>query len=255
MDSEKINQADREFVEKLDHLRTRLSERQAGAERKKKIFGPPGILVVVVLVAAGLGTRHFLQGPTAPPAALAPEAAGTAAPIAGTADRPPGDTPDSGKAVAAQQTGTTVEPPSDTPQAPALPPQAAAPVPDAPPAANSLPAQAAGPTDTIRVASAVVCSGIRRHHPMDETGVFQISPATRAFVWTDVRTASPPMRIEHIYYLNGVRYCAVPLEIRYPRMRTWSSVMLQQTDLSGDWRVDIRSGGDILKTVHFNVLE
>lgn len=90
---------------------------------------------------------------------------------------------------------------------------------------------------------------------MDETGVFQISPATRAFVWTDVRTASPPMRIEHIYYLNGVRYCAVPLEIRYPRMRTWSSVMLQQTDLSGDWRVDIRSGGDILKTVHFNVLE
>lgn len=248
MDSEKINRADREFVEKLDHLRTRLSERQAGSKRKKKIFGAPGILVVVFLVAAGLGTRHFLQGRTAPPAALAPEAAGTAAPIAGTADRPPGDTPGSGKAVAAQQTETTIEPPPGAPQA-------AAPVPDAPPAANSLPTQAAGPTDAIRVASAVVCSGVRRHHPRDEIEVFQIAPATRAFVWTDVRTASPPMRIEHIYYLNGVRYCTVPLEIRYPRMRTWSSVMLQQTDLSGDWRVDIRSGGDILKTVRFSVLE
>jgi hypothetical protein len=255
MDSEKINRADREFVEKLDHLRTRLSERQAGAKRKKKIFGAPGILVAVFLVAAGLGTRHFLQGRTAPPAALAPEAAGTAAPIAGTADRPPGDTPGSGKAVAAQQTETTIEQPPDAPQAHPLPPQAAAPVPDAPPAANSMPAQAAGPTDAIRVASAVVCSGVRRRHPRDEIKVFQISPATRAFVWTDVRTASPPMRIKHIYYLNGVRYCAVPLEIRYPRMRTWSSVMLQQTDLRGDWRVDIRSGSDILKTVHFSVLE
>jgi hypothetical protein len=255
MDPEKIDRADREFVEKLDHLRTRLGERQAGAKRKKMFFGPLGIPILVLLVAAGLGTRHYLQRRTLPPTVLAPETAATADPIGGKADRPPAAPSESGKATVAQRTETTIEPPPAATQASPLPTQVAAPVPDAPPAADNMPAHAAEPTDATRVASAVVCSGVRRRRPQDEKKIFQISPNTRAFVWTDVRAASPPLLMEHIYYLDGMRYCAVPLEIRYPRMRTWSSVMLQQTGLSGDWRVDIRCGGRILKTVHFSVLE
>jgi Protein of unknown function (DUF2914) len=208
-----------------------------------------------LLVAAGLGTRRFLQRRTASPAAPASETAGTTAPIGDIADQPPINHGETGMAAVAQRTGTTVEPPPAAPEAGPLPPQAAAPAPDAPPATNNMPTQAVEPTDATRVASAVVCSGVRRRRPRDEKNLFQISPTTRVFVWTDMRAASPPSLVEHIYYLNGRRYCAVPLEIRYPRMRTWSSVTLQQTGLSGDWRVDIRCDGRILKTVIFSVLE
>jgi Protein of unknown function (DUF2914) len=254
MDPEKIDRLDREFIEKLDCLRIRLTERQAGATRKKIFFGPFGLLILVLIVAVGLYTRRFLQKPTAPPATLAPQTAGPAAPIVGRGDRLPADPPESGKGLAAQPAETTIQPP-DGQRSPLPPSPTAAPVPDAVPAAGNMPAQAAEPGDAIRVASTVVCSGVHRRRPSDEKKVFQISPTTRAFVWTDVRAASVPHLIEHIYYLNGMLYCKVPLEIRFPRMRTWSSVALQQTGLSGDWRVDIRCEGRILKSIHFGVLQ
>lgn len=251
MNPDKINRADRAFAEKLGRLRTRLTERQAGEKSTKKFTGLFKTLILVSFLAVGVGIYIFSNRRPVPPVAVAPKTA--AAPTAGVAARPTAIQPDSVKPMAAQRTEPTLEPPQNAPQPQTVPSPAAADVPAPQPQVNSSLPEVSEPVGDIRVASVVVCSGVRHRRPMGEQAVFQISDTSRAFVWTDVRSDSRPILIEHIYYLNGVRYSEVPLKILYPRMRTWSYVTLRKADLNGDWRVDITFNGRVLKTVHFSV--
>ena len=71
----------------------------------------------------------------------------------------------------------------------------------------------------------------------------------------DVRSEKPPFQLRHVYYLNDRRYCVVPLDIRYPRMRTWSTVSLEYPTQAGKWRVDVETReGEVLSQVEFSVV-
>jgi hypothetical protein len=128
-DPEKIDQADRAFMEKLERLRTRLAERQAGQKSKKIFSGLFKTLIPVLLLAAGLGSYIFFNRRTAPPAAVAPRPADSATSTAGLAARPTTVQPKGGKPVAAQRMETALAPPQNPPQPRTLPAQASAGVP------------------------------------------------------------------------------------------------------------------------------
>ena len=75
-------------------------------------------------------------------------------------------------------------------------------------------------------------------------------------VWMKVLSKKPPFTLTHVYYLNGQKYCEVPLAIRYHRMRTWSSVSLRSPDHIGKWRVDvIAENGTTLDQIAFTVVK
>ncbi len=108
-------------------------------------------------------------------------------------------------------------------------------------------------TQDIELVSAVVCDGVRDRLHLDEKDTFDMTHAPRAYVWMEVRSLAQPFVIKHIYYLNGRKYCEVPLDITFPRMRTWSYVTIGQADLAGAWTVEIIYNDRILKTVDFQV--
>jgi hypothetical protein len=105
----------------------------------------------------------------------------------------------------------------------------------------------------IELVSAVVCDGVRDRQHLDEKDRFDMTHAPRAYVWTEVRSRAQPFVIKHVYYLNGLTYCEVPLEITFPRMRTWSYITLSKADQVGAWTVEITYNDRILKKVAFQV--
>ncbi|MEZ4551351.1 MAG: DUF2914 domain-containing protein [Desulfobacterales bacterium] len=111
------------------------------------------------------------------------------------------------------------------------------------------------PGGSIRIAGITVSQNVRNKQPVSrKTEVFH-QTGRKAYVWMDVRSEKPPFELRHVYYLNDRRYCVVPLDIRYPRMRTWSTVSLEYPTQIGQWRVDVETReGEILSRVEFSVV-
>ena len=106
----------------------------------------------------------------------------------------------------------------------------------------------------LQISKYSVCSEIKNKNPKAEKNIFHLNQDKYAFVWVEVWAESFPTHINHVYYLNNKKYCTVPLEIKYIRMRTWSKITLNNSDQKGLWRVDIvAANGTILKQVAFEV--
>jgi hypothetical protein len=105
----------------------------------------------------------------------------------------------------------------------------------------------------ITVVSTVACEAVHDRQPMVERAVFSTVDSPRVYVWMEVQSKSQPFVLKHNYYLNGKKYTEVPLQIKHPRMRTWSYVTIDKTDCIGNWRVEIVHNDSILKTVEFQV--
>lgn len=113
----------------------------------------------------------------------------------------------------------------------------------------------ASPNTGIRIAEMVTCQGVQNRQPVDRKNVFSIKEGAKPYVWMDVRSQNTPYTLRHFYYLNDRRYCVVPLEIRYPRMRTWSTITLQYPTQTGKWRVDVVTRQeDVIARVDFLVV-
>ena len=111
----------------------------------------------------------------------------------------------------------------------------------------------------LRIAGCFICSGIKNKTPQGlkkgTKKIFYINQDKSAFVWTEIRTESFPAIIYHTYYLNGEKKYTVPLKIKYPRMRTWSKITLNNETKAGLWKVEISlKDGTILKQVEFEVV-
>jgi len=119
---------------------------------------------------------------------------------------------------------------------------------------SEIPMQPALETD-IRIADIAACQGVKNKKAVSRQNVFSLQEGAKPYVWMDVRSKKTPYPLRHVYYLNGRRYCVVPLEINYPRMRTWSNVTLRHRNEAGQWRVDVITGkGEILSQVQFTVV-
>ena len=111
----------------------------------------------------------------------------------------------------------------------------------------------------LRIAGCFLCSDIKDKMPQGlkkgTKKIFYINQDKSAFVWTEIRTESFPAIIYHTYYLNGEKKYTVPLKIKYPRMRTWSKITLNNETKAGLWKVEISlKDGTILKQVEFEVV-
>ncbi len=106
-----------------------------------------------------------------------------------------------------------------------------------------------------RIADLATCQGVKNKQPVVRQNIFSLRNGVTPYVWMDVRSETTPYKLRHVYYLNGRRYCEVPLAIHYPRMRTWSNVSLRHPYETGQWRVDVVTGsGKTLSRIEFTVV-
>jgi hypothetical protein len=111
------------------------------------------------------------------------------------------------------------------------------------------------PQGGVRIAGITVCQDVQNKQPVSPKITFSLAQGAKPYVWMDVRSEKPPFELRHVYYLNDRRYCVVPLDIRYPRMRTWSTVSLAYPTQVGKWRVDVETReGEILSRTAFSVV-
>ncbi len=76
----------------------------------------------------------------------------------------------------------------------------------------------------------------------------------KLYFWTLVTGAEEPAEVTHTWYFNDEKAGEVPLSIKYPRMRTWSSKTIPEK--TGTWRVEVKdSSGNVLKEASVSITE
>jgi len=97
--------------------------------------------------------------------------------------------------------------------------------------------------DGIRIAKIVACQKVENKQYVSPGTEFSIQEGSRpeVWVWMDVRSDKSrlPYLLRHEYYFNDQKYAAVVLDVKYPRMRTWSNITLDHEKYAGDWRVEV----------------
>ncbi|MDZ7830505.1 MAG: DUF2914 domain-containing protein [Desulfobacterales bacterium] len=112
---------------------------------------------------------------------------------------------------------------------------------------TEIPNKAAEPKkkglDGIRIAKIVACQKVENKQYVSPGTEFSIQEGSRpeVWVWMDVRSDKSrlPYLLRHEYYFNEQKYAAVVLDVKYPRMRTWSNITLDHEKYAGDWRVEV----------------
>ncbi|MBU0993128.1 MAG: DUF2914 domain-containing protein [Proteobacteria bacterium] len=119
----------------------------------------------------------------------------------------------------------------------------------------SLPAQPVKKREkNIYVVESAVCKRLKGRNPVGNQDVFYVGQDRCSIVWTEIRSKKLPALLKHVYYLNGEKYCEIPLAIKYPRTRTWSKITLKNEQQVGSWQVDvIEESGRILTHMAFDV--
>jgi Protein of unknown function (DUF2914) len=238
MEPSNIDAADREFARKVQRLRSELSGRQqthAIRLLRRRRYLPALLLTTLAAIVAGGLIYDANRQPKGLPGIVGPSAVGADPPPAIRSSLPALKTP-------------TPPLPLVMAQSDALEPKESL---------QPVPAAAAAPPDADvkapKLASVVVCQGVRDHEPIGVRDRFDLADQPRVYVWMEAYAKDPPVVIKHIYYHNGRKYCEVPLEIRYPHMRTWSYVTLGKPNLAGSWSVEIALDGRVLKKASFQV--
>jgi len=101
----------------------------------------------------------------------------------------------------------------------------------------------------LGVEKAVVATGVENREPVGVAKEFDASVG-QVYCWTRVISATVPTTIKHVWYVDNQKVFEIPLDIKYPRTRTWSS----KTIKPGNWRVDVTDeSGTVLTSVSFTV--
>lgn len=99
-----------------------------------------------------------------------------------------------------------------------------------------------------------VCSDVRARQCVSPQSSFSLQQRRNPHFWMDVRSNSVPYELKHVYYREGQKYVEVPLEIQYPRMRTWSYITLGDSTPPGLWHVQIETdNGTVLGRAEFTI--
>ncbi len=107
-----------------------------------------------------------------------------------------------------------------------------------------------------RISGLLTCSSIDSRTCAGRRSVFALDEDIKPHVWMEVHSESVPYILKHVYYHEGQKYCEVPLQIKFPRMRTWSNITLGGSRFKGSWRVEIvTEDGSILDQTAFRVVD
>ncbi len=106
-----------------------------------------------------------------------------------------------------------------------------------------------------KIARKSVCSDVQDHECVAPLSRFSLDEKTKPYFWMEVHSDSVPYVLKHVYYREGRKYTEVPLEIRHPRMRTWSKITLNNPEQAGSWRVQIETeDGVVLGSGEFQIV-
>jgi len=102
---------------------------------------------------------------------------------------------------------------------------------------------------TIQVEKIALGTSLESRELVGEATEFDVS-AGRIYCWTKITSENVPTTIKHVWYADAETAAEVPLNIKYPTTRTWSSKAIW----AGKWRVDVVSEtGDVLASTDFTV--
>jgi hypothetical protein len=111
------------------------------------------------------------------------------------------------------------------------------------------------PGPSIEIAKLVSCAGVQDRQYVSPQNVFSLQKVSKPVVWMTVLTDKPPFTLTHVYYHNDKKYAEVPLEVTYPRMRTWSRLTLSHAYQTGQYRVEVvTDAGDVLAEIAYTVV-
>ncbi len=120
------------------------------------------------------------------------------------------------------------------------------------------PKRAPDPREGIRIERLVPCLKVENRQYISPQTEFSIEKDGQpdVWVWMDVRSEKMelPYTLRHVYFFNNRRHASVTLNIKYPRMRTWSNITLENDKYAGKWRAEVLTeDGRKLSQAEFNV--
>lgn len=105
---------------------------------------------------------------------------------------------------------------------------------------------------TIRVSEAVVATGVEDREPVGAGQAFA-ADVGKLYFYTIFEGDFGEAQVEHVWLRDGDEVARVPLTIRGPRWRTWSSKTIP-SDWTGRWVVQVvDSAGEVLGSAEFVV--
>ncbi len=257
MEKEKIETKDKEFRDKLKQMRTNLAMRQVQADRKES--KPRNHVKVVIPMIVVLAVAVYFVGKTM--RTHQPVSASIPNKMQIGGDRhtalPDHDRSESNVISATQASDDTLSgefTSNNVPNSAAgadIEPQETAEV-----KSDTLPTSSVtspSPNRT-RITQNIVCSGVRGRNCAIPKSVFALNKNQKPHVWMEVYSDSVPYKLNHVYYHEGRKFVQVPLKIEYRRMRTWSNINLNNSNLVGSWHVEtVAEDGTVLGRVEFKV--
>jgi hypothetical protein len=111
------------------------------------------------------------------------------------------------------------------------------------------------PESEYRVLRAYICRGIEESEPTEAGKSFIPTPDGVLHLWCFSEIGGPARTdtILHVWYWGDREMARVPLEVKGPRWRTWSTKQIPD-EWSGDWHVDIADrSGVVLSRLDFSV--
>ena len=274
MNKNEIEEKDQRLVKKIREM---VEHKESKASRKKVLWKAPVFWLPVLCVGLVLfGLAAFRQPSTTAVKDVAdqpPKVVMEAAPIAVTeraeeafAQKALADakndatTVETDVPVDSPSSEETVEPEVASSPSPAESTAPEEPIVDQPAAATETTAEPTptgkrSPSSGIQISELVTCGGVRGKQFVSAKSVFSLAKDPIAMVWMKVLSVAPPHTLTHVYSVNGKRYCAVPLQIPYFHMRTWSKVAIDRDIHVGQWQVDVVSeNGEKLDHIEFTVV-
>jgi len=113
--------------------------------------------------------------------------------------------------------------------------------------------QDAGKEDgaALTVARSVLCTGVKDREPAGAVEGSEFPAGTeQAYFFNELKTASPPQPLKHLWYHEGKQVAEIALAAKAERWRTWSAKKVWK----GAWKVEVvAEGGTVLATAEFKV--
>ena len=105
-------------------------------------------------------------------------------------------------------------------------------------------------SNTVTVASAVICQQIVNREAVDPGTSFAVSVG-KLYCLSKITNIQDATQIVHVWYYGDTERARVTLNVNPPSWRTYSSKIIQPQEI-GAWRVEIQdSSGNVLETVPF----
>jgi hypothetical protein len=105
-------------------------------------------------------------------------------------------------------------------------------------------------SNTVTVASAVICQQIVNREAVDTGTSFAVSVG-KLYCLSKITNIQDATQIVHVWYYGDTERARVTLNVNPPSWRTYSSKIIQPQEI-GAWRVEIQdSSGNVLETVPF----